>query len=221
MIVEAYEQPENLGKRYSMIQVITRPFTKEELAYWNEYHQDISDLKREKVYSLKKVYFNRRLYTLGNELRFGYFYDGHWKIYRPFGNKKTKWSPNNVPITTMDGKTNLVKNKPVLICGSKKDYMVAKKVYEHTCATQNEGFACFSEDNVSFLRNNSTTQILGYDSDVPGVKNSQQITEMLNFDYLNVSRKYLKEDINDWASLGKNHGLSAIEAQFRAKGLIL
>lgn len=220
MITSSYKQPESMGKRYSMIQVVTRPFTKEELSYWNDYHQDISDLKREEIFSIKKVYYNRRLYTLGNELRFGYFYDGHWKIYRPFGSKKTKWAPNNVPITTMDGLSNLNKDKPAFISGGKKDHMVIRKLYEHSCATQNEGLACFSDDNISFLRENSSAQILGYDSDIPGVKNSQQITSMFNFDYCNVARKYLKEDINDWAGLAKEKGMSVVENHLIKKGLI-
>lgn len=221
MIVSTYKQPEELGKRYAMIQVITRKFTKEELAYWNEYHQDIEDLKAEHIYSLDKVYFDRKLYTLGNELRFGYYYDGSWKIYRPFGTKKTKWAPNNVPITVMDGKKNLVKDKPSFICGSKKDYMVMKKVYEHSCATQNEGIACYSDDNVYFLRENSSQQILGYDSDVPGVKNSQQITQLFGFNYCNVPKNYLLEGINDWAGLGKQYGLETISNYLKQKEIII
>jgi hypothetical protein len=221
MIVSSYKQPEEAGKRYSMIQVVTRKFTKEELSYWNEFHQDITDLQKEHIFSIDKVFFNRRRYTLGNELRFGYYYNGNWKIYRPNTLiKKLKWSPNNVPITTMDGKENLVKDKLAFICGSKKDYMVVKKVYEHTCATQNEGEACFSADNLSFLRTNSSRQVLGYDSDIPGVSNSQQITQMFNFDYCNPPKKYLAENINDWASLGKTHGLKAIEDYFKEKKLI-
>ena len=51
-IVSKYKQPESKGKRYTKIQVIPRAFTKEELAYWNEYHQDIADLKRENVFYL-------------------------------------------------------------------------------------------------------------------------------------------------------------------------
>ena len=38
-ITEKYEQPESKGKRYSLIQTIIRPFTKEELAFWNQFHQ--------------------------------------------------------------------------------------------------------------------------------------------------------------------------------------
>jgi len=84
-IIDTYEQPETKGKRYALVQAITRPFTQEELAYWNEFHQDITDIKREHIYSIKKVYLNKKLFTLKDtELRFGYFYNGHWKIYRPF-----------------------------------------------------------------------------------------------------------------------------------------
>jgi len=220
MITSAYKQPEALGKRYSMIQVITRKFTKEELAYWNQYHQDIEDLKREHVYSLSKVYFNRRLYTLGNEIRFGYFYDGHWKIYRPFGSKKTKWAPNNVPITAMDGKENIKNCDVAFINKSKKDYMVMKKVFPTSCAVQNEGAACFDENNLSFLRTNSKSQILSFDSDVVGVKNSQQITQLHNFGYCNVPRKYLQEDIKDWADLAKAYGMKPIEDYLKQKHLI-
>lgn len=220
MITSSYKQPEDLGKRYSMIQVVTRNFTKEELAYWNEYHQDIEDLRREHIFSISKLYFNRKLYSLGNDLRFGYFYEGHWKLYRPFGSRKTKWAPNNVPITAMDGKNAIKDCDVAFINKSKKDYMVMKKVYPWSCAVQNEGIACFDEDNLNFLRANSNTQVLSFDSDVVGVKNSQQITQLFGFGYCNVPRKYLTEDIKDWAALGKVHGLKVIEDCLKEKKLL-
>lgn len=219
-ITQSYKQPESLGKRYSLIQVVTRKFTNEELAYWNDYHQDIEDLKRENVYSLSKVYFNKKLYTLGSELRFGYYYNGYWKIYRPFGSKKTKWAPNNVPITTMDGKEAIKNCDTAFINKSKKDYMVMKKIFPTSCAVQNEGIACFNEENVDYLKNNSKSQILSFDSDVTGVKNSQQITKLFGFGYCNVHRKYLSEGINDWAELGKVYGLDTISDYLKLKQLL-
>lgn len=216
-----YKQPEDLGKRYSMIQLVTRPFTKEELDYWNSYHQDIQDLKDNNVYSIKKLYFNKQLFPLKDtELRFGYFYDGHWKIYRPFADKKSKWIPNNVPITAMDGKDDIKNCKIAIINKSKKDYMVMKKVFPCSCAVQNEGMGCFSEENVEFLKANSDRQILSFDSDVTGVKNSQQITKLFDFDYLNVPKKYLNEGIKDWADWSKNYGLKPIEDYLKEKQLL-
>jgi len=220
-IIAEYKQPEELGKRYSHIQVITRSFTKEELAYWSLYHQDIGDLRANNIYSLKKVYLNKKLFSLNeSELRFGYYYDGYWKIYRPYVDKRWKWVPNNVPITTMEGLSNINNSEYAFINKSKKDYMVVKKLLQSTCAVQNEGIACFSEDNVKYLKNNSKRQILSFDSDAPGVENSQQITKLFDFGYMNVPKIYLAEGIKDWAELAKVHGMSVLEKLLKEKGLI-
>ena len=220
-IVSQYKQPEELGKRYSLIQVIPRKFTHEELAYWNSYHQSYDDLREENIYSLSKVYLNRQLFPLKEtELRFGYFYDGHWKIYRPFEDPKKKWMPNNVPITAMDGKKNIVDAEFAFVNKSKKDYMVTKKLIGTSCAVQNEGIACFSTENVQFLKDNSKRQILSFDSDVTGVKNSQQITQLFDFEYCNTPRSYLSDGIKDWALLAKEYGMGTLEKIFKKKGLI-
>lgn len=220
-IQKEYKQPENLGKRYSLIQVVTRRFTQEELDYWNQYYQSIDDLRANNVYSIKKLYLNRRLFPLKEtDLRFGYLYDGHWKIYRPFGDKKSKWVPNNVPITAMDGKENIINCDTVFINKSKKDYMVMKKIFSYSCAVQNEGVACFSPENVEYLKTNSKKQILSFDSDITGVENSQQITKLFNFEYCNVPKKYLKEGIKDWALLGAKYGLKTIEDYLKQKQLL-
>jgi hypothetical protein len=220
-IIAEYKQPEEAGKRYSVIQVITRKFTNEELAYWNEYYQDIQDLRDNNVYSISKLYFNKQLFPLKDtDLRFGYLYDGHWKIYRPFLEKKSKWVPNNVPITAMDGKDNIVNCGTAFINKSKKDYMVMKKIFPCSCAVQNEGVACFSHENIEYLKANSDRQILSFDSDVTGVANSQQITKLFEFDYCNVPRKYLSEDIKDWADLARIHGMKVIEDYLKQKQIL-
>jgi hypothetical protein len=54
----------NLGKRYPWYKLKTRKFTNLEFAYWNGYYQDISDLKREHIYSVDKVYLNKQLFPL-------------------------------------------------------------------------------------------------------------------------------------------------------------
>jgi hypothetical protein len=220
-IISEYKQPD-IEKRYSLIQVKVRKFTHEELAYWNEYHQDIQDLRDNNIYSIKELYLNKQRFPLlETELRFGYLYNGqHWKIYRPFADKKSKWMPNNVPITTMDGKENIKNCKVAFINKSKKDYMVMKKLFPCSCAVQNEGLGCFSHENVEYLKANSDRQILSFDADDVGVQNSKQITEMFDFEYTNVPRQYLAEGIKDWADLAKAHGLQAIEQYLKQKGIL-
>jgi DNA primase len=98
--------------------------------------------------------------------------------------------------------------------------MVMKKVFPCSCAVQNEGVACFSPENLEYIKANSDVQILSFDSDVAGVKNSQQITKLFDFEYTNVPRKYLAEGIKDWADLAKAHGFEAIKDCLTEKGLL-
>ena len=220
-IISDYAQPTATMKREYFIQVKVRKFTHEELAYWNEYYQDIDDLRANNVYSLDTVYLNKKKFPLKDtELRFGYLYEGHWKIYRPFADKREKWMPNNVPITMMDGLKDIRDCEVAFINKSKKDYMVMKKIYPCCCAVQNEGIGCFSEENVDYLKENSERQILSFDSDETGVKNSQQITDKFGFEYCNVPRIYLGEGIKDWADLARVHGLKTIEKYLTQKDIL-
>jgi DNA primase len=221
-IVSDYKQPIKVDKIYTSVQAVVRRFTNEELAYWAQYHISEDELKANNVYSLSKVYLNKQLVTSSlDELRFGYLYDDRWKIYRPFAKEKRyKWVPNNVPITAMDGKDDIKECDVAFINKSKKDYMVMKKLFPCSCAVQNEGLGCFSPENVEYIKSNSASQILSFDSDVTGVENSQQITQMFNFGYCNVPRKYLSQGIKDWADLAKAHGMQAIENYLKEKQLL-
>jgi hypothetical protein len=220
-IISDYAQPTATSKREFFIQVKTRKFTHEELAYWNAYYQDIDDLRANNVYSIDTVFLNKQKFPIKDtELRFGYLYEGHWKIYRPFADKKNKWMPNNVPITMMDGLDDIKDCDVAFINKSKKDYMVMKKIYPCCCAVQNEGMGCFSEENVEYIKENSERQILSFDSDETGVKNSQMITDKFGFEYCNVPRIYLDEGIKDWADLARIHGLKTIEKYLTQKEII-
>jgi DNA primase len=221
-IVTQYVQPIRAVKIYSKIQVVARRFNNDELAYWNQYHQSEDDLKANNVYAISKVYLNKQLFGVPiGELRFGYLYEDKWKIYRPYAkDKKSKWVPNNVPITTMDGKDDIKQCDVAFINKSKKDYMVMKKLFPCSCAVQNEGLGCFSPENVEYIKSNSASQILSFDSDITGVENSQQITKIFDFGYCNVPRKYLSEGIKDWADLAKTHGMQAIENYLKEKELL-
>jgi DNA primase len=221
-IISEYKQPIKMSKTYTNIQVTVKRFTNEELAYWAQYHISEDELKANNVYSISKVYLNKQLFPAPlDELRFGYLYDDRWKIYRPHAkDKRSKWVPNNVPITAMDGKKDIKQCDVAFINKSKKDYMVMKKIFPCSCAVQNEGLGCFSPENVEYIKSNSASQILSFDSDITGVENSQQITQMFDFDYCNVPKKYLAEGIKDWADLAKAHGMKAIEDYLKEKELL-
>jgi len=221
-IVTTYEQPEIIEKKYSTIQCIARKFTNEELEYWNMYYQDVEDLKKNNIYSIKSVFLNKERFSLSDELRFGYLYNNeHWKIYTPFSkNPKMKWMPNNVPLTTLGGKEYITNCNTAIITKSLKDAMVIRKIYPNVCDVQNESITCFSQENIDFIKSNSGKQFLCFDSDKPGVLNSQLITKKFDFDYINVPKQYLSDGVNDFADLAKEYSLKKVEQIFKKKKLI-
>lgn len=205
-------------KRNTLIQVKARAFTKTELAYWNQYFQSEDDLRREQVYSIEDMYFNRKRFPL-EDMRFGYFYDGFWKIYQPFADKRKKWL-SNIPLATPWGVENLQKDKNSLTVKSKKDYMVCRKIYSHVCGVQNESLAAFSPEFVQQVKDNSNIPYYGGDSDNPGKKASYAITEAIGFKHINPEDRLLP-DIKDFSDWAKVEGLKMVEQHFIKKGLIV
>jgi len=218
-IISEYKQPEDLGKRYSLIQVKTRKFTQEELQYWKQYSITKEDLISNNIYSIETVYLNRQKYPLKEtELRFAYLYEGsYWKIYSPHENRKKKWL-SNVPLNLAYGLNNLQPNKNTLITDSLKDYMVCRKVYEHVCQVQNESISAFSKETVNYINDNSKYIYLGYDSDTAGKMASNYITKTFGWKHINTPDKYLPE-IKDWSDWTKECGLEVIRNHFITKGL--
>ena len=217
-----YEQPK-VTKRTTFIQVITGKFTKEELSYWNEYYQDITDLRDNEIYHIKTLYLNKQKFPLKDtELRFGYFYPkgGYWKIYFPFAkDKRHKWL-GNVPLQTSWGVENLNKDKNSLILKSLKDYMVCKKIYQHVCGVQNESLGAFSEEFVEKVNNKSQEIFCCFDSDNPGKGASFAVTKAFGWKHVN-SPDSLLPDIKDMAEWGRIKGLKAIETHLLNKKVII
>jgi hypothetical protein len=219
-IVSQYKQPESIGKRYSIIQVVTRKFTEEELEYWKAYHITLEDLRANRIYSIKEVYLNKKRYNIpADELRFGYLFPsgGWWKIYKPNASKKTKWI-SNVPLTTAYGLENLSADNNTLIVKSLKDYLLCRKVYPYVCQVQNESIAAFNEESVSYIKEHSKEVYLGYDSDQSGKSASFLVTKAFGWKHINTPDRLLPET-KDFADWGKSEGLEVIRKHFEQKGL--
>jgi hypothetical protein len=218
-ITGQYKQPEELGKRYCLIQVVTRPFTQEELKYWGEFYQTIDDLRANNIYSIKSLFLNKSKYLLNdNELRFGYLYNGYWKLYRPFAEKRHKWL-SNVPLSMAYGLNNLSPDSSTLITKSLKDMLVCRKVYEHVCHVQNESLAAFSPKSVEYIKENSADIFLGYDSDAPGKQASYAVTNAFGWKHVNTPDRLLP-DVKDFAGWARKEGLAAVKTHLLKKLVI-
>lgn len=221
-ITSQYKQPEETGKRYSLIQVVTRKFTEEELAYWADYYQTIDDLRANHIYSIKEVYLNKKRYSIpDDELRFGYFYPqgGWWKIYRPTASKKSKWV-SNVPLTTAYGLENLDKNYNTLVTKSLKDFLICRKIYPYVCHVQNESLSAFSPETIKHITMNSKEVFYGGDADIAGKAASYDITNTFGWKHINPEDRLLCKNINDWADWAACEGLERVKEHFILKKLI-
>lgn len=221
-ITSQYKQPEEAGKRYSLIQVVTRKFTEPELEYWKSYYQTIDDLRANNIYSIKEVFLNKKKYSIpDDELRFGYFYPqgGWWKIYRCHADKKNKWI-SNVPLTTAYGLENLDRNYNTLVTKSLKDYLVCRKVYKNVCHVQNESISSFSPETIQHITMNSKEIFVGFDNDPSGKRASIDVTEAFGWKHINPPDRLLCNGNSDWSDWAKCEGLEKVREHFILKKLI-
>jgi hypothetical protein len=219
-IVSVYKQPEECKEHHSiMIQMITRKFTKEELVYWEKYHVDAQELRDNHIYSIEKMFLNRKRFSLKDtELRFGYLYHGRWwKLYRPNNSKKTKWL-SNVPLSLAGGLENLDKEHNTLIVDSMKDYLVCKKIYSNVVLVQNESISAFSQKTVDCINSNSKEIFVGFDSDSAGKFASLLVTSMFGWKHINTPDNLLPE-VKDWSDWVKVAGIEIVRNHFVTKGL--
>ena len=210
-------QPKNKDTK---IKIIVKSFSTLDLKYWNDYYQDIDDLKRENIYVPKKIWINNKpMFFKKTDLIFCYYYPliNKWKIYRPFEEKTKKWL-TNVPITTNWGLKNLNKEKNTLITKSLKDYMVCLKLYPHIIGIQNESLEAINKKDVPFIIENSKKVFYGGDSDKTGKSISYLITENYGFNHINTPDNLLP-DIKDWAFWAKKEGIEKVNEHFKQKGL--
>jgi len=217
-IVKDYNKPILTKKRYTFIQVNTKPFTEVDLSYWGKYQITIEDLRKEQIYSVKNLFVNRKKRYVGkDELCFAYHYDGCFKIYFP-ERSKDKWV-SNIPLSTVEGEI-IPEIDKVLIVKSKKDRMCLQKIINgiNIVSVQNESIACFTEDFTALLRGKDVW--VSYDSDSPGKRASITITSKFGYRHINVPDKYLDEGIKDWSDLICKYGTPPVIEHFKQKGLI-
>lgn len=218
-IVKEYKDPV-ITKKNTLIQVKTRKFTKEDLDYWASYFQTEQDLKEANIYSVKELFINKKRFPLKvDELRFGYYYSGKWKIYIPLtDDKRRKWL-SNIPLTTTYGLENLNKDKNTIVAKSLKDYLVLRKIYSNICHVQNESLAAFSEETINYINENSKNVYCSFDSDESGKKASWEVTKSFGWKHVNPPDNLLPKikDISDWARI---KGLEEVKNHLIKKNII-
>ncbi len=172
-----------------LIQVSVRPYTSLDLQYWGQYQINQDDLKNENIYSIDKLWIDKKPCKL-HELAFAYHYpdvDG-FKIYQPL-NTVYKWF-NNIPFTYIDGLKDLpFKSDSVLLASSKKDKMVIKKVFTDVCSVQGENPFAISTADDEFLNSHYKHKFCFFDSDLPGKEANKKLNSK-GYGWINIPNEY-------------------------------
>lgn len=221
------EEDEEVVEEYKNIQCKIRKFSRDAIAYWNEYHLDISDLKRDKdvqTYMIDRFWIDKKLFYINhNDLCFGHLFKGkHWKLYRPNANvDKGEWKwLSNVPLKEMWGLDNLKADKPGIGAKSVKDYYVMRKIKEEICGTQNESLAAISEENATFIKENTSDFYVFFDADAAGKKASYAVTGEYEYKHLNTPDYLLRFGVNDPAGWSKRDSPEAVQYHLKCKNIL-
>ncbi len=210
-------------KKETLIQVIPRKFTAEELRYFNEYHiaeRHLMDLRRDQdieIYSINRLYINKKLMRL-NELAFGYLYKRqYWKIYRPHGDKRTKWL-SNVPLVQMYGLGNIPSGTgKAFVDKSVKDWLVTKvHLSTYVAGTQNESESAITQENIDYLLGNTEDCYVNFDPDPTGIKAAKYYTDQ-GFKSWTIPNNYYQEGIKDKSDFIKAFGPEALQLEIGKK----
>lgn len=222
------EKPDSIHKQSKIIQITKKPFTPEELKYWEDYQISEQDLIRKNVFSIEKLYINKQLVPNYNkEIRFAYLFDNYLKIYSPLS-KVYKWI-SSTPNDYMSGFDEIKfkvflgsQDEKLIISKSVKDEMILSKFFKDVCSTQNESKEAINRENMEWiLRGYKPENVyISYDSDDAGVEASTYYTKNYGFNYVNVPKIFKREGIKDWADLVKHKGLDTMENYLKIKKLI-
>lgn len=203
--------------------IIPREFTQEELAYWNHLSVSKSDLEREDVFSIDKLYINGYL-KISNELRFAYLFKDetgeYLKIYTPYAQDKSNKFKTNVPSTLISG-WDKVKNggKTALITKSKKDELVSTKILPTSCSLQSENCRNLTTEKIKFFKENFDQTIILFDPDPTGI-DAALYYESLGLKSIVLPYRMYLDGIKDLADLSYNYGIGSVVQFFKSNNII-
>lgn len=205
-----------------LFQVKPRSFDSLSLAYWNQYHLDIADLKKWECYVPESLYIDKKKIQLNNnELIFAYLYEGrYWKIYRPYAPKANKWL-SNVPHDLLNGIKSLKPGLPAIPTKARKDFMILKKLYHNICETQYEGNNVISNDDLKFLQENFPAVYINFDPDPAGKAAMLYYIRNHGFRHLMVEQNVYKLGIKDLAEKARHMGLDSVEDILKRKRILI
>lgn len=188
-----YKPPEE-----TVIGVVRQDFTETDKSYWSQFNIDIDTLKKFNVSSIKYYLCNgiiKGIYKDTNPM-YAYKVYNNFKIYRPLGDKYTKWR-NNLTEYDIQGYEQLPqKGDTLVITKSMKDIMCLYKMGIPAVSPSSES-TFIPLQVLEELKKRFKTIILLFDRDSSGCKNSIKIKNQFGIKPLFINKKFKAKDISD------------------------
>ena len=187
----------------TVIGIVRQPFTTTDINYWSQFHISEKTLKKFDVFSIKYYLCNgvvKGIYKDTNPM-YAYKVYNHFKVYRPLGDKYTKWR-NNLEQDDVQGFKQLPKSGDIcIITKSMKDVMCLYEMGIPAVSPSSE--STFISDHVlKAILKRFKRVLVCFDRDIAGVRNLRKISLKTGLEPILVHKKWKAKDISD--AIAKN-----------------
>ena len=187
-----------IESKETVIGIVRQAFTKIDEQYWGSYHISMPTLEKYNVHSIKYYLCNgivKGIYKDENPM-YAYKVYNNFKIYRPLGDKFTKWR-NNLTEFDVQGYAQLPKKGNLLIITkSLKDVMVLHEMGYNAVSPSSE--STFIPDIVlNDLKKRFKNILLCFDRDIAGVSNMRKVSLKTGIKGFLVHKSFKAKDISD------------------------
>lgn len=182
----------------TVIGVVRQKMTETDINYWSQFNISTKTLKKYNVDSIKYYLCNgivKGIYKPENPM-FAYKVYNNFKIYRPLGDKYTKWR-NNLTEYDVQGYEQLPKKGDIcIITKSLKDVMCLYEMGIPAISPSSES-TWIPQTVLDDILKRFKRVLICFDRDVAGIKNLRKISLKTGLNGLIMPKKYKAKDISD------------------------
>lgn len=182
----------------TVIGVVRQEFTDVDTNYWSQFHISIKTLKKFNVNSIKYYLCNgivKGIYKPENPM-YAYKVYNNFKVYRPLGDKYTKWR-NNLTEYDVQGYEQLPKKGDIcIITKSLKDVMCLYEMGIPAISPSSES-TWLPDTVLEDILKRFKRVLICFDRDGPGMRNLRKISLKTGLNGLIMHKKFKAKDISD------------------------
>ena len=182
----------------TVIGVVRQEFTDVDTNYWSQFHISTKTLKKFNVNSIKYYLCNgivKGIYKPENPM-YAYKVYNNFKVYRPLGDKYTKWR-NNLTEYDVQGYEQLPKKGDIcIITKSLKDVMCLYEMGIPAISPSSES-TWLPDTVLEDILKRFKRVLICFDRDGPGMRNLRKISLKTGLNGLIMHKKFNAKDISD------------------------